>query len=124
MATIEDFYPKKFLSTPDLGGEDMLLTINEVGKDHFEDDDGVRKLKPILYFREPNVKPMILNKTNFVRLVEIAGEDTEDWHGTKIILYPDKVSMKGKTVDTIRVRKASKPKVLEDVPFDDAVELK
>jgi hypothetical protein len=40
LATIEDFFPKKFASHTDLKGEDVLVTVNEVGEDFFQDDDG------------------------------------------------------------------------------------
>ena len=108
MATIEDFYPNKFLKPANVE-EDVLVTINEVGSDSFKDDDGTQRRKPILYFKE-SVKPLILNRTNFTRIAEIAGDDTEDWHGTRLILYPDTVSMCGKNVATIRVRPAPKAK--------------
>jgi hypothetical protein len=108
MATIEDFYPNKFLKPANVE-EDVLVTINEVGSDSFKDDDGTQRRKPILYFKE-SVKPLILNRTNFTRIAEIAGDETDDWHGTKLILYPDTVSMRGKSVATIRVRPAPKAK--------------
>ena len=122
MATIDDFYPSKFLKPAELDGEDITVTINEVGQDSFRDDDGTQRAKPILYFKE-RVKPLILNKTNFTRIAEVAGNDTDDWHGTRLVLYADKVNMRGKSVDTIRVRPAPKakapvaPEAAEDVPF-------
>jgi hypothetical protein len=108
MATIEEFYPNKFLKPANVE-EDLPVTINEVGADTFQNDDGTKCKKPILYFRE-SVKPLILNRTNFQRISEIAGADTDDWHGTRLILYPDTVSMRGKSVATIRVRPAPKAK--------------
>lgn len=120
MAKIDDFYPNKFLKAADLDGEDVHVTINEVGQDNFRDDDGSQKTKPILYFQE-KVKPLIANKTNFVRIAELAGPDTDNWHGTKLVLYPDKVSMHGKSVDTVKVRPAPKAKAKaefnDNVPF-------
>jgi hypothetical protein len=50
-------------------------TINEVGHDKFKEDDGTERLKPILYFAE-KVKPLILNKSNFTKIAEVAGGDT------------------------------------------------
>jgi hypothetical protein len=108
VATIEDFYPNKFLKPANVE-EDLTVTIDEVGADTIQDDDGTKKKKPILYFKE-QVKPLILNRTNFVRIAELAGNETDDWHGTKLILYADTVSMRGKSVATIRVRPAPKAK--------------
>jgi hypothetical protein len=120
MAKLDDFYPSRFLKATDIE-EDTLVTISEVGADTFQDDDGSKRKKPIAYFQEPGIKGLILNKTNFSKIAEIAGDDTEGWHGVKLILFPDKVSMRGKSVDTIRVRKAPTPKakaeMSDDIPF-------
>jgi hypothetical protein len=127
MASIEDFYPSKFLKASDIE-EDTSVTIHEVGRDNFRDDDGANRLKPIIYFRERGVKPLICNKTNFQRIAEVAGADTDDWAGTRLVLFADKVSMHGKSVDPIRVRpapKAKKPEPVSEVnppPFDDPIE--
>jgi hypothetical protein len=114
VATIDKFYPSKFLKPAELDGEDIAVTVHEVGEDNFKDDDGTQRLKPILYFRE-KVKPLILNKTNFVRLMEMAGGDTDNSSGTRLVLYADKVSMRGKSVDTIRLRSAPKAKAVTPV---------
>jgi hypothetical protein len=121
MAKLDDYYPKKFLSPADVD-EDTIVTITEVGEDTFKDDNGEQRKKPILYFKE-RVKPLILNKTNFERIAEVAGDDTEGWHATRLILYRDKVNMRGKSVDTVRVRPAPKakaaaaPEAAEEIPF-------
>jgi hypothetical protein len=119
MPTIEDFFPSKFLKPALLDGEEPTVTIAEVGQDNFRDDDGTMRPKPILYFKE-KVKPLIVNKTNFTRIAEVAGNEIEGWHGTKLVLFVDKVSMHGKSVDTIRVRPAPKGKAkveTSDVEF-------
>jgi hypothetical protein len=122
VATVEDFYPSKYMKTASVE-EDTLATIAEVGSDTFKDDDGTQRKKPILYFKEPGLKPLILNRTNFNRIAEIAGDDTDDWHGTRLILYPDTVPMRGKNVATIRVRPAPKAKAAaagepsDSIPF-------
>jgi hypothetical protein len=118
MAKIDDFYPSKFLKAADLDGEDVHVTINEVGQDTFKEEDGTQRLKPILYFREKE-KPLILNKTNFTRIAESAGPDTDSWHGSALVLFPDKVSMRGKSIDTVKVRPAPKPKAKAE--FNDSV---
>ena len=50
-----------------------------------------KEVKRILYFEEPDVKPLILNSTNGKRIAALL--DTpykEDWVGHKITLYIDK----------------------------------
>jgi hypothetical protein len=127
MANIDEFYPSRFLKASDID-EDVLVTIHEVGKDNFKDDDGTNRLKPIVYFREKGMKPLIVNKTNFLRIAEVAGADTDDWAGTRLVLFADKVNMHGKSVDTIRVRPArAKTKEpaseINPPPFDDPIDM-
>jgi hypothetical protein len=128
MPTIDDYFPSKFLNAASLDGEDLNVTIESVSEDTFEDkDSGENRLKPILHFREKNVKPMICNKTNFKRIAAVAGQDTANWPGTKLILYPDTVPVGGKEIDTIKVRIPSKPKAAKaakaaDEPFSDEID--
>jgi hypothetical protein len=62
------------------------------------------------------VKPLILNKTNCLRIADLAGPDTDNWHGTKLVLYPDKISMHGKKIRPAPKAKA-KAEFNDSVPF-------
>jgi hypothetical protein len=41
------------------------------------------------------------------------GEDTNDWIGAKVSLYPSRVDFKGKTMPTIKVRRPQKAAAVE-----------
>ena len=56
---------------------------------------------------------MPLNMTNFDAVADICGDDTEDWPGKEIELYPTTTRMGGEIVDCVRVRK---PRELEPAP--------
>jgi hypothetical protein len=50
-------------------------------------------------------KGLVLNRTNADSIAEIAGsEDTDDWAGQTIVLFPDTTKFGGKTVDCVRIR--------------------
>ena len=51
---------------------------------------------------------LVLNKTNFTALSLMFGEDTNDWVGAKVALYPSRVDFKGRTMPTIKVRRPQK----------------
>jgi hypothetical protein len=53
--------------------------------------------------------------TNWDSVAVIAGDDTDDWPGHRIELYPDKTTMKGSLVDCIRIR-APRQKELRQKP--------
>ena len=75
-----------YWDVPDDG--DLILTIDEIYKDDVKNQHGT-ETKPVLYFIEPNTKPMILNKTNRDMITKLHGRRTKsnNWHGCKIALY-------------------------------------
>lgn len=114
-------FPSNYLKAADLQGRRVTVQIagvnmEDIGGDH----------KPILSFIGKE-KGLVLNKTNANMITEIVGSDeTNDWQGHSIVLYPTKTDFQGKRVDAIRVdypNGAAKPQkpapeVEEDsVPF-------
>ena len=70
-------------------------------------NDGVKTPKPVVSFEE-TPQGFVVNKTNFTALALMLGEDTNDWTGAKVALYPSRVDFKGKTMPTIKVRRPQK----------------
>ncbi len=61
--------------------------------------------KPALFFRGKE-KAFLLNRTNFNTIADVLGaDDTDDWEGQSITLYPTETDYAGKMVDCIRVRR-------------------
>ena len=59
--------------------------------------------KPVVKFQGKD-RGIVLNKTNAAMIAEIANsEETDDWKGVKVVLYPTKTDFQGKRVDCIRV---------------------
>jgi hypothetical protein len=110
MATANDFFPSNYLRASDLAGQERIVTIDCVKSDVFE-NDGKKQTKPIIYFRDAGVKPLVLNKTNFLLIAAACGENTDAWPGKRIVLYPDMVSFKGQVQEAIRVRRYVQPAV-------------
>ena len=68
--------------------------------EHFE---GTGETKAVACFRE-DTKPLILNKTNWNTIVKLHGDESDNWSGCEIELYPTLVSFKGDEVEAIRIR--------------------
>jgi hypothetical protein len=102
MPTVNDFFPSKYLSASDLKGKTVHGTIDKITTEEFE-NDGKKQSKPVIAFREKNLKPLVTNKTNFLILVKLCGEDTDGWSGKKIGLHMELVSFKGKVTESVRV---------------------
>ena len=97
-------FPANYLGHQHLvDGKDMIVKIADVKEEWIQNQNGKEK-KPVLYF-EGDVLPLILNKTNAERIVEVLGEDMVDkWVGQKIQLGIEIVSGFGKTGPAVRVR--------------------
>lgn len=67
---------------------DLVLTIDKVYEEEIKNQHGT-EIKPVMYFQEPNAKPMIINKTNNDSITKVLGKRTKtnNWNGKKIALY-------------------------------------
>jgi hypothetical protein len=130
MVTAADAFPSKYLKATDLGDGPTVVTIKLAELERIKGFDGKEQPKVVCYFAK-KYKPLILNRTNFDAITDIADSgETDDWVGTRIELYATPVTFNGKTADSIRVRKPGaeqKPKkmaapVAESKPeFDDQI---
>jgi hypothetical protein len=103
MANINKLFPNRFMSARDMGGE-LTLTIDRVEMQEFGEDS---RKKPVVKFTD-EARGFVLNKTNAKCMADIFGTpETDDWSGKSIVLRKGQSSFEGKTVDTIRVHKAS-----------------
>jgi hypothetical protein len=99
------------LGTPDLEdmkekGHDLVLTISHVKQEYGARVAGKTIDANIAYFKNPNIKPLVLNATNAKVLKGFAlSPFVEDWNDLIIQLYLDaNVMMKGEKVGGVRIR--------------------
>jgi hypothetical protein len=107
MAFDTDKYTKSpFIKGDDLEeGERTIVTIKTAEEVAFPSGDTV----PVLAFLELDQK-LTLNKTRVKKCVELLGEDTDDWVGKKIALYPVDVQFNGKTMPGVAIAAPPKKK--------------
>jgi len=101
----KNFLDKNYLGSHNLErGEEMLLTISRfVGEEQVQSADGSKKLKPVLYFKEP-VPKMIMNITNGNTITSLYGSHPDNWVGKQIQVFATPVKAFGKTQDALRIR--------------------
>jgi hypothetical protein len=97
---ISNAFPSKYLKAADLNDRPALMTMSRVEIE----DIGADEKKPVLYFSKQQ-KGLVLNRTNSKVISTIYGDDTDNWEGKLIVLFPAMVEFKGDTVEAIRVRK-------------------
>jgi len=107
MATRSERYPKRFLIAEDLKGKSVVVEIEEEGLEELTDTNGNTANKSVLSFVGKE-KKLVLNATNWDSIVEITGcEDSCDWPGHKVELFPTTTPVAGRKVDCIRIRRPS-----------------
>lgn len=111
-------FPSKYLKASDLQGRSVEVTIATIVMEEIGQGDDKQE-KPVIYFVGKE-KGIICNVINGKMIAESYGDETDDWVGQLVEIYPDKTSFKGDIVDCIRVRipGTSPPAGDEgDVPF-------
>jgi hypothetical protein len=104
MPTRNDVFPSKYLKAADLNGKPITVVIATATLETLKSPEGKEQLKTILTFKGTK-KALPLNMTNFDACAEITGEDdTDNWPGHSLELYPSTTELKGKTKDCIRIR--------------------
>lgn len=101
--------------------EDILtptrLTIDRIEAEMIAADDGKEK-KAVAHWRGSNLKPMIVNKGNWITLSDAYGDESDGWVGHQVEVYVDpSVMFGGKRVGGLRLRIPSHA-APQDQPFD------
>jgi hypothetical protein len=102
-----DFFKSRFFKAAnDLGeeGAELIVTIKDVGSERVGRE---KELRPILSFAG-DVKPLVLNKTNWSTLRTAFGPP-KNWPGQKITLVAREVEFGNETTLGTRVRVTKKP---------------
>ena len=89
----------------DLDGKDRTLTIDRVVAGELVGEGGRKSKKPLCYFKEvKSGKPLALNSTNSRTIAGMYGDNTDDWPGKRVTLFPTKTQMGGEERGCIRIR--------------------
>ena len=96
---IGEAFPSNYIKAHDLQGADVPVVIS-----HVQTEDVGGEQLPVIYF-DNKTKGLVLNKTNATTIVEILGTDeTTQWSGKRIVLFPTQTDYQGRQVSCIRVR--------------------
>jgi len=98
---ISEAFPSQYLKAADLQKRTIRVVIDRVTTEDIGSDN-----KPVLYFQGEE-KGLVLNKTNSNNIAYLFGDETDDWTGRDIELFPTIVDFQGRPVEAIRVRPVS-----------------
>lgn len=113
MPDINQAFPSNYLKASDIKGATPIVTIDHVG---FEPVGRQKEMKAVVYFKGKE-KGLVLNKTNATKITQLAGSSqTEDWEGTRVLLYATETEFAGETVECIRIKPAPQRAATAAVP--------
>jgi hypothetical protein len=95
---IRSVFPSKYIRAADLKGQDVRVVIGQIVMEKVD-----AEAQPVLYFQGKD-KGLVLNKTNSGTIADMYGDETDQWIGKAIVLFPTEVEFKGELKDAIRVR--------------------
>ena len=119
LMNINDVYEStsNFLKAADLKGNTIRLIITEVGQHTFDEGTPKAKTQIVLSFKDKE-KKLGLNVTNARTIAEQLGDDTDNWTGKEIKIYPTKTDFGGEMVDCIRIIQETPPEAeFDEIPF-------
>ena len=99
---ISGAFPSNYVKASDLNGKPWDMKIRTVAMEDLGQGND-KESKPVLYF-DGAQKGLVLNKTNATNIAKSYGDDTGNWTGKDIQVFPTTTEFKGETVDAIRVR--------------------
>ena len=99
------FTAGQYLRAMDLGGRAAQAQISNVTAEDFDEGQ-----KLVLHFAGKE-QGMVLNKTNTSVVMDLYGDETDDWVGKVVEVFPTKVDFGGKLVDALRLRQPVAPAV-------------
>jgi hypothetical protein len=102
--SVSESFPSRFLKADDLKGRRRSVVISRVDEETVGQGRDAQ-VKPVVYFRGTDTKPMVCNKTNGYAIAAVAGsEDYDSWPGVRVTLYPTTTnSPSGGRVACVRV---------------------
>lgn len=84
----DQLYAGRFLKAGELLGKKVTLTISDVDLEELQGDDGAKKAKAIISFKESE-KKLVSCKTNGLCIKEMFGKELSAWLGKRITLFED-----------------------------------
>ncbi len=104
---LKDMFPRRYATGDDLQGKAVTLTIIRLAEEKMHPNPASPPVNRwVLYFDKAR-KGVILSRTLAYNVAEALGsEDSDEWIGKRITLYPEPITVAGKKRTAIRACKA------------------
>lgn len=104
-----------YIAAVEFEGKTPLITIDHVKICELEGEDGKKKARPVVYFRE-SPRGWVLCKTTAQALAALFGAETDKWTGKRVHLRAEEVQVGKERKPGIRI--AGSPDIEAPVKFE------
>ncbi len=105
---VSQVYPTKYVKGDDLQEREVTLTIKAVTMETMMPTPGQETEEMVVWFKGTE-KGYVLNQTNARTIAKLYGDDTDDWPGKRITLYPKHGFFFGKNQTVANVKPVVPP---------------
>ena len=103
---INELFPRRYASAEELQGKEATLTIFRVALEKMRPNAQSPEMQKLVVYFSPAGKGVVASKTLAHQIAEITGsEETDDWRGKALTLYPEEVTVAGKRMTVFRAKR-------------------
>ena len=93
---LSEMYPSRFVRGVDLQGKSVTVTIAKVQLESMRPNPQSPEIQKFVLYPAEGKKGIVLSKTLANQIARAVGsEETDEWVGQKVTLYPEPVSVAG-----------------------------
>jgi hypothetical protein len=102
---VSDMFPRKYLGGEDLQGKAYRVVIERVRQEELRVGPGAKPEPKWVMYLSGTRKGIILSRTLAEQVAAAVGSDeTDDWTGKTVVIYPEPMTVAGKRRVAIRAR--------------------
>lgn len=102
---LNDMFPSKYVTGAELGGRSYPVTIARIQAETMRPNAQSPEVTKFVLYTVEGKKGIVLGKPLALAIARALGsEDTDDWTGKKIVIYPEPVTVAGVQRVAIRAR--------------------
>ena len=115
---LEEMFPSRYVKGQDLQGRDLIVTIASVQSERMRPNPQSPELQKFVLYTVEGKKGVVLSKTLASQIARAMGnDDSDDWTGKKVTLYPEPMTVAGVQRVAIRAREVKDDRIVSEIPL-------
>ena len=105
---LNEMFPSKYVKGEDLGGQAFTITIDHIQPERMRPNPQSPEVEKYVLYTAEGKKVIVLSKVLAQQIARLVGsDDTDQWTGKKIKIYPEPQTVAGVPRVAIRAKSAS-----------------